>query len=395
MIEICSKEKCTGCSACADGCPFDAISMDIDESGFYRPKINQEICVECRKCVKICPAIQPPEVNKKTTAYIYQTFDKKIQFESTSGGFFSKIAEMVLEREGIVCGAAYNDKMELCHMFASQKEQLNRLRKSKYVQSKTEGVFREVEKLLDEKYLVLFVGLPCQVAGLSNFLRKGYDNLILVDLVCYGVPSPGIFASWISYLESKYSKVKNVVFREKSYGYMTPNIRVYLENGKFIENCRDASVYSHWFFRNLTVRESCFSCQFKTVGRVSDLTLGDLWLAKEYGRQFNDKGATAVFAHSDKGRRLCEQFCDREVDLDYVVKTDGRKLQERAKRSVGYENFQTDYQNKSFDEMMDKYEPDSMKGRLKYFVKGIMNKTGVSNKILKRKKRMVVKNGID
>lgn len=395
MIEICSKKMCTGCSACADGCPVYAIKMEIDEVGFYRPQINQEICVDCGKCVKICPVIQIPEISKSTEAYIYQNPNKRIRFESTSGGFFSVIAEKVLEQGGVVCGAAYNDKMELCHVCVSQQEQLEKLRKSKYVQSKTEGVFREIKQFLEEGRQVLFVGLPCQVGGVSNFLAKKYDNLILVDLVCYGVPSPGMFTLWIEYLESKYQKVKNVVFREKSYGYVTPNIRVWFEGGKYIENCRDANVYSHWFFRNLIVRESCFLCKFKTVERVSDLSLGDLWLAEEYGNQFDDQGATVVFAHSDKGKELCKRFCNKKVDLEYVIKTDGRKLQERVERPSEYDMFKEDYQSLSFIEMLDKYEPSSLKENVKYLIKEIMHKMGVSKWMLKKRKRAVIKNVIN
>lgn len=395
MIEICNKEACTGCSVCSDACPVHAISMEMDEAGFYRPRINQETCVNCKKCVKVCPIMYVPEVNKNISAYIYQNPNEVVRFLSTSGGFFSMIAETVLEQGGVVCGAAYNDKMELHHVCITQKEYLDKLRKSKYVQSKTEGIFQKIQQFLKEGKQVLFVGLPCQVAGLANFLNKEYENLIMVDLVCYGVPSPGVFASWITYLESKYQKVKNVIFREKSYGYVTPNIRVYFQNGKYIENCRDANVYSHWFFGNLTVRESCFSCHFKTIGRVSDLTLGDLWLAEEYGKQFDDKGATVVFSHSDKGKQLCEKICNMRIDLEYVVKTDGRKLQECVKRSSGYDIFWEDYQKFSFDEILDKYEPDTVKERAKYLIKGIMNKTGILKRVLKKKKRAVIKNDIN
>lgn len=390
MIEICEKKECTGCAACADTCGKNAIKMQLDEKGFFHPVIQEELCVDCGRCVNVCPALNVPVLSKSTSVYSYQNPNERIRFESTSGGFFSAIAEHVLHQGGIVCGAGYDDDMTLIHKFAEGKEDLKFLRRSKYVQSLAEGVYRQIRAQLESGRKVLFVGLPCQAAGLYSFLGKQYENLILVDLVCYGAPSPGLFKDWVTYLQGKYGKVVNVVFRDKTYGYATPNVRILFENGRYIENCRDANAYSHWYFRNLTVRESCFTCRFKTVARVSDITLGDLWTAWKYDESSDAGGATAVFAHTEKGRRICRCFCKGELDLDEIVRTDGRKLKECVKQSVKYDSFWEDYRKASFTELLDKYEPDSGRERMKYFIKGFMNKTGVSDYIFQKKKRKAV-----
>ena len=390
MIEICDKKECTGCAACADICRKNAIRMQLDEKGFFRPVIREDICVNCGKCAGVCPVLNIPSTNEKTTVYSYQNQNERIRFESTSGGFFSAIAEYILKQGGIVCGAGYNEKVELVHKCIDNIEELELLRKSKYVQSLSVGVYQKIKDYLGDGREVLFAGLPCQAAGLYNFLGRKYENLTIIDLVCYGIPSSGLFQDWIMYLQSKYEKVENVVFRDKSYGYATPNVRILFAGGKYIENCRDANVYSHWYFKNLIVRESCFSCKFKTVERVSDITLGDLWTAWKYDKSADDRGATAVFAHTDKGRKICCQLCGGKLDLNEVVRMDGRKLLECVKWSPQYDDFWEDYRNIAFTGMIDKYEPDSGKERLKYLLKGIMNKAGISNYIFSKKKRKAV-----
>lgn len=251
MQEICSKTLCTGCTACANICPVNAIHMIENAKGFLEPVIHSHTCVNCGKCKNVCPICNPPEISQSTSGFAYQCSDNKARFLSTSGGFFFDLANYIIDNDGFVCGASYNKQMVLEHIIVSKHEEVLPLQKSKYVQSELSDIFRKIKDLLGAQKLLLFVGLPCQVAGLSNFLGQKYDNLILVDLVCYGVPSPGLFKEWIDYLNQKYQnrlgKVTNVIFRDKTYGYATPNVKICFCNGQTIETCDNANVYANFF----------------------------------------------------------------------------------------------------------------------------------------------------
>ena len=389
MLNVVEKSLCTGCAVCSKICHKEAIHMNMDENGFLYPEIEQNKCVDCRQCIKICPVSNPPKVSEKTYAYAYQNKDNHVRFQSTSGGFFAEIASKIIENGGLVCGAAYDSSMKLVHILTNKTSDLEKLQKSKYVQSDIESVYSKIKKEVLNGKDVLFVGLPCQVAAIHNYMEKDFDNLILIDSVCYGVPSPGLFKEWIDYLNEKYkNNVQNVVFREKSYGYATPNIKVEFENGKKIETCRDANIYSNLFFKNLTARPSCYQCKFKSVNRASDITLGDLWMVSEYDKKMDDnKGTTAVFVHSEKAMKYCEELCEKALDLATIVSVDARKLVDCAVPSNYYKKFWNDYQSLTFDKLIDKYEPETKMYKLKMLLKFMMNKSGVSKIIFKRKKR--------
>lgn len=398
MEFVCEKKICTGCSACMNVCPVHAITMVLNEKGFFEPAIDSNKCIDCQKCRKTCPAINGVETSEKTKVFAYQNSNHKVRLDSTSGGCFRALAEVVLKEKGAICGAAYDKNLILQHMIIEKKEQLDPLQKSKYVQSNLNNTFTVIKELLDKGTEVLFVGLPCQVAGLSKYLNKKYSNLVLVDLICYGVPSPELFHKWIVYLNEKYKekhgRVQNIIFRDKSYGYATPNIKVVFENGKEIDTCRDSNIYSNLFFKNFTLRESCFGCRFKSIERVSDITLGDLWLVSEYDKSKDDNnGTTAVFSHTEKGDRLISQISHEiwQLNLNNVISTDAKKIVECTQPSKRYEEFWRDYQNKDFKELIDKYEPVTIKYRYKYFIKRILNKLHLSGYIFKVKKVKRVK----
>ena len=383
---ICSETDCTGCFACSAVCPQNAIAMKMDRNGFWRPAINSTLCVECQKCNRVCPANTSPEVYGPTEAFAYQNADS-IRFESTSGGFFHAVASMIFAEGGVVCGAAFDQNMVLHHVFAETGEELGKLQKSKYVQSSLEGVYQRIRQYLEDGRKVLFVGTGCQAAALRKYI--GEDNhLIVMDVVCYGVPSSGLFRDWIAYLEKKYGKVADVRFRDKTYGYASPNVKVQFENGRYIESCRDSNLFTDLFFRHLSIRNSCLKCRYKTIDRTSDLTLGDCWSIGSFDASKDDnKGTTVAFAHTETGRAICKSLHCIQVDLEKMVHKDAAKMVECVAPSHGASGFWLKYQEDGFEKTVQFYVRNGVKSKVKYGIKRLANRTGVSVMWYKRAKK--------
>lgn len=387
---ICRDIDCTGCSLCETVCPRNAISVKLDIRGFYRPVVNNEKCINCNNCNRVCPINNQPEIYGPTEAFAFQNTNT-VRNDSTSGGFFNAIASKIIDDGGIVCGAAFDEKMILRHVIVDSKSDLSPLQRSKYVQSSTVGIYKIIKQYLDNGRKVLFVGVGCQAAALRNYLSTN-ENLIIIDLVCYGVPSSGLFQDWIEYLDKKYCKVIDVRFRDKTYGYASPNVRVLFENGKYIESCRDSNMYTDLFFRHLSVRESCYNCRFKTVDRTSDITLGDLWSIGMFDKNKDDNiGTTVVFAHTEKGRLLCKEICQMKIDTDKIVSIDSRKMVECISPANGVNGFWKKYQEDGFESMIALYVRNTTKSKMKYTIKTVMNRAGISNKWYMSQKRRKLK----
>jgi len=383
---ICEERECTGCAACSCVCPKNAITMRMDDCGFWHPSIDDNLCITCGQCNRVCPVNKAPETKGPTQAYAYQNSDE-VRFNSTSGGFFRALASKVIEEGGVVCGAAFDSNMVLRHTFVERLEDLEPLQRSKYVQSSLGGVYGRIRQYLTDGRKVLFAGVGCQAAALRNAIGEN-ENLIIMDVVCYGVPSSGLFRDWIAYLELKYGKVSDVRFRDKSYGYASPNVKVMFENGKYIESCRDSNMYTDLFFRHLSIRESCYHCHFKTVDRASDITLGDLWSIGKYDKDRDDnKGTTVVFAHSEKGKVLCENICQMKLETEEVVSADARKMVECVSPARAVSGFWRKYCEDGYAAMTNLYMKNTAKCKAKYFVKKVMNGSGLSNYLYRIKKQ--------
>lgn len=374
---ICKDSDCTGCTACTAVCPKNAITMSMDNCGFWHPIINRLLCINCNRCNQVCPVNHAPAVYGPTKAYAYQNTNE-VRFDSSSGGFFHAVASMVIEEGGVVCGASFDKKMVLRHTFIENKEELEPLKRSKYVQSSLDGVFKKVKDYLADGRKVLFAGVGCQGAGLRKFIGHN-ENLMIIDVVCHGVPSSGLFLDWVDYLGKKYSRVTDVIFRDKSYGYITPNVKVMFENGHYIESCRDTNIYVDLFFRHLSIRESCYSCRFKTVDRASDFTIGDLWRIGRYdGSMDDDRGTTVVFAHTERGVQICNALDCMEIDINKVLNSDSKMMVECSIPARGVTGFWKKYQEDGFRALADTYFKDTLKLRIKYYIKRTMNKAGLS-----------------
>lgn len=294
--------KCTGCGACINICPTIALSMQENEEGFLSPSINESLCIDCGRCEAVCPVYNPASDNSKTPSVYAFMAPNDVRMGSASGGFFPMVAESILGRGGIVCGAAFDKHGILRHELADNKQTLQRLRSSKYAQSKTGFIYRTVKSLLKNGRQVLFSGTPCQVAGLKHFLGKNYDNLLTADIICLGVPPQSLLQRHLleKGLQAPY---KRIDFRSKSYPWGTHVMRVELENGITYEKLYKEDPYYLAFMSAISLRKSCYDCPFCEYPRQGDITMGDFWgYEKLTGQKADAKGISIVLVNTDKGK---------------------------------------------------------------------------------------------
>ncbi len=323
MEKIIDKELCTGCTACMNICPKNAITMVKDSEGFKHPVINKEKCIDCGLCKKTCPVFSTklnPAINKCYVGYSLEENSKK---DSSSGGIFSLIANIILDNNGIVIGAAFNEKNKLIHIAVDKKADLKKLRGSKYLQSELNDLFKYIKNNIKEKK-ILFAGTPCQVAGLKSFLKTDYENLICVDLFCHGVPSPKLFSKYINELEEKNNdELIDYNFRDKVTGWDTYSNTAIFKN-KSITELRTKNDYMKLFLSDIALRESCYNCNFKIGNKYSDITLGDFWGIKNYyPKMYSKDGVSAIIINSEKGLEMFEKIKNNlkyeECKLDEII----------------------------------------------------------------------------
>lgn len=283
MIDIRNKEDCCGCTACNSICAKGAIQLVPDTEGFLYPQVEVNTCINCHLCEQVCPIVYRKENHKRNSPidiYAVRNKDIDVLMNSSSGGFFSNLALYVLRNNGIVFGAAYTQNMQVKHIAIESVNDLWKLRGSKYVQSNLNGIFRQIKDLLKSGRFVLFSGTPCQVEGLNLYLRKNYDNLITVDLVCHAVPSPKLFCEYISYLEKHYKgKVEWMNMRDKlSNGWNHYfKLRVWIKDKKPRLLKNSLVSWLSIFGSELASRPSCHNCHFTNMERPGDFTIADFW----------------------------------------------------------------------------------------------------------------------
>lgn len=349
------KNKCTGCRACYSVCPKGAIKMISDNSGFLYPEIDKNKCINCGLCKEVCSVENNTKFQTVLQAYAAMASDD-IRLESSSGGAFTILAHKIIKQGGYVCGAAYNENLEVVHTIINKIDNLDKLRKSKYVQSDTMNCFKHIKTLLKNGDIVLFCGCPCQVEGLKLFLNNDYNNLVTIDLICHGVPSQKVFNK---FLEETYGKknIKEINFRDKNNGWNCLSTSVTTIDG-YLNNDKD---YFDGFINGLYMRECCYSCKYTNLNRVGDITLGDFWGISE---KFNDNmGTSLILINSTKGETLLK-ICEKNFKLlkpysiSEILNTPNGiegALNVPTNKSDFRNDFFENFEKKSFKDLIKKY----------------------------------------
>jgi coenzyme F420-reducing hydrogenase beta subunit len=339
------KKNCCGCGACLNVCPKCAIIIKEDEYGYLYPFIDETKCIGCRKCENICAYQNKHKFNISIKAYAAIGKDKKILLRSSSGGIFASFATDVINNQGIVYGCAFNDKMEPKHIGINNLEDLHKLQGSKYVQSDIKDIFYKIEKNLLDGMIVLFSGTPCQVDALKFYLKKDYDNLITIDIVCHGVPNSKFFKEYISLLEKKMkTKIIDFKFRDKEKGWGFIGAIIYKKNNrnykKFIISS-ECSYYTY-FLKSEIYRESCYNCKYACKDRVGDFTIGDYWGINEEhpgifddGKISIDNGVSLLIINTAKAEKYLLDFQKNII----LIPSDLNKMAKQNKQLTEYSKY--------------------------------------------------------
>lgn len=351
MIFLTDKLQCCACNACVQICPKQCVQMQEDNEGFLYPVVNESICTDCGLCERVCPVINQDEPRKPLKVYAAKNRNEEIRRQSSSGGIFTPLAESVIREGGVIFGAKFDKDWNVVHAWTDTIEGIADFRGSKYVQSTIGDTYREAREFLKQGRKVLFSGTPCQIAGLRKFLRKEYDNLLTVDVVCHGVPSPLV---WRKYLEETREKLraerdagKNTVssslmdlpvitgisFRDKTHGWKKYGFRLRYAAFKAAENslpvpANDSertllqpfpeNVFMKGFLSNLYLRPSCYACSSRTGKSGSDITIADFWGVQNYYPEFDDdRGVGLVLVNTDRGRKAYEQVNTINLETTY------------------------------------------------------------------------------
>lgn len=371
------KKLCSGCAACAQACGKKAISMAPDKNGFLYPQIDENACVKCGLCEKACPVLHLHE--QKTIAAYAAMGEDSLRQESSSGGVFSLIAAHILNQGGGVFGPAFDDNLELTHILVEQPEDLKRLRGSKYVQSRVSDSYQQAKALLKQGLPVLYTGTPCQINGLRSYLGRDYENLYCQDIICHGVPAPGVWAKYVAYREQQAGgKAVSVNFRCKDSGWRSYQMRMEFENGQVYTCPFPQDPYMQAFLGDLCLRESCYNCSAKGDRHTADLTLGDFWGVEQVLPEMHDgQGTSLVLIHTPKGQALFDAIKAelKTCPIDAAVAIGYNPAMIRSSnRPKNREKFLKVIMTGDFQKNVKKYRPKHPIRKLKAVIKKIIKR---------------------
>lgn len=382
MRTIQEKSKCNGCHACSAVCPKNCINMLVDEEGFWYPQVDKTQCMQCGLCEKICP-IQSKEnvgVEDSALAYAARHKDETIRLESSSGGVFTALATKVLGENGVVFGAAFDEKFNVVHKYIEKTEELEQFRGSKYVQSKMGDAYVQAEAFLKQGKTVLFTGTPCQIEGLLSFLRKPYDNLITQDIICHGVPSPMVWKKYVEYRQAKANgaKPRKIAFRAKNEGWKRYSVSFIFDNDTEYRKTLDKDPMMQVFLKDLCLRPSCYDCAFKQKNRRSDITLADFWgIQNVLPEMDDDKGTSLVFAHTPKGQGILQEISDKveiiSINGDEAIKYNPAMIKP-VKKPLNRETFFDTIRERDFVAVQKKFLKVPLLNRLRKILSKFKNK---------------------
>ena len=401
MIEISNRADCCGCGACRQICPVNCIKMEADQEGFLFPRVDKTACINCGACERVCPILNTETFEQSCTVIdnaacdqsspaVREPFaaktpgaatgvygkpialggwikDEKIRYDSSSGGAFTLFAGHILANGGIVFGAALGEDLTVRHIAVENKEDLAKLRGSKYVQSSIGNTYAEVKENLRQGRRVLFTGTPCQAAGLHSFLgNKKYENLYIVDFICHGTPSPKVFSDYMAYMEKKCGdRIVNFRFRLKDKNWNQTGLQLgtaaETAGGKFIRHYpafRDP--FMNGFLDDIYLRDSCYDCRFKTLPKYyADITIADFWGVDKCDPGLNDgKGTSLVLLNSEHGKELFDAVKDnfyyKEVEFEKAIRRN-KSLIKSVKPNRRRAAFFADYSSRPYEQVQRKY----------------------------------------
>lgn len=362
---FCMDGRCTGCTACQSICPVNAISMRANKEGFLTPYREEKICVECGACHNVCQVFYRNRQEKTCSQTFWAVKNKdEVRLKSSSGGVFSALADIFLQQKGIVVAAAMDEKFSVRHDLACTKEQYEKMRGTFYVQSDLNNVFRDIKDYLQKGTKVLFVGTPCQVQGLRNYIGDRLEGLVTCDLICHGVPSPRIFSSFIQFLFGK-GKLSEFRFRDKSLGWRGYHVSAVI-NGKKVQNRLWLQSFNNLFSHNIINRYSCSSCPYSSYDRCGDITIGDFWGIEKSIPGFSDGlGISLVICNTKKGESLLENAKSLMKHRVLKEQTVQNSLTHPAELSAVRKRAFNLYEAKGYESLAREYGEWNLKGWMK------------------------------
>ena len=360
MIKISNPQNCCGCTACKSICPKKAISMEPDALGFLYPKVNEDLCINCGLCEKICSFndhYETPNNFPEPQAFGVRHKDIHEVETSRSGAAFIALSDWILEQGGVVYGAGFVDHFRVAHKKATTKQKRDEFKGSKYVQSDLGSTFSQVRKDLQNGLIVMYSGTACQIAGLKSFIgEKLAQNLYLVDIVCHGAPSPYIWRAYLAYIEKKHGKTASFVnFRDKShFGWKDHKESVTFEDGSTIF----ADTYTYLFYSHIMFRKSCGICHFTNTRRPSDITISDFWGWEKTDPKMNEdnKGCSLVLCNTPKGSSLFKTISNSVESWTALLENCIQPNMEKPSSVHNCRNkFETEFNKKGFNYTLLRY----------------------------------------
>lgn len=305
MIDIKDKSQCCGCSACAQVCPKRCVSMQVDNEGFLYPYVSADDCINCGACEKVCHELNPYDEQKPIKVLAAINKNESIRMDSSSGGIFYVLANKVIDEGGIVFGARFDERWQVVIDYSEDIAGVKAFMGSKYVQARTENSYYNAQKFLKQGRKVLFSGTPCQIAGLKHYLRKDYENLLTVDFVCHGTPSPKVWSMYLSEVVARVKNIRSIKFRSKANGWKKFGFSLSYDKSDKTYSLSSPASENHYmkaFLQDIILRPSCYSCKAKSGRSHSDVTIADFWgIGDVFPEMDDDKGVGMVFINTMKG----------------------------------------------------------------------------------------------
>lgn len=398
MIRINEKENCTGCYACANVCPQRCIMMQADHEGFWYPVVITEACTRCGSCVRVCPLLNRDTKTRSgksaPPACAAYSREESIRLNSSSGGVFTLLAEEILGAGGVVFGACFDDKFSVVHHFVENRDELEKLRGSKYVQSKIGSSYEQARRFLQAGRTVLFSGTPCQIAGLKQYLGGDHIGLVCQDIICHGVPSPKAWKEYLAYREQRAGvRARRIAFRRKNRGWKQYSISFTFSNNMEYLETLDRDLYMRAFLKNICLRPSCYVCHFKTIDRTSDITLADFWgIQNVMPEMDDDKGTSLVIVHSEKGQELLSKIVDRlvlvSVELENAIRYNTAMIQSVTVHPYRDEFFKQ-LGTERIDRLIDRLCKDRFAERAKATTKSVLRRVLIKFGLFDTVRRLV------